>query len=393
MISDRYIEERIRSGLLALAPEHIRGQVLADTFDQTRRMAQVSTGHWWRSVARRAMPLAVATGGVAVVLVAIGIVFRGTETLAPPGPVVSTIGRVWASDATVAATIERAPADDGHYYWRAVAYDRIERDALSLSGTTTVVRAPGAQVLAGLAEDVTRPDLRRFTFTVRPGTSAAPIVLSPGTPLFVDRRVSVTTVGRDGYLGMLAMDNVGPYTATSLVPDASGGALSATAELRAAGTNYPPEVASLYTVVAAGVFGPNLVALQSEIVRTSSSSAPFDLAERLVEVLRGADYTYDTDVRDIDCGTMSTAECFAATRRGYCEHYAVTMATVLRYLGVPARVVEGFLPGQRSPGSSTEIIRTLDAHAWVEVYFPGHGWVAFDPTPDPAPASVSPTTP
>jgi transglutaminase-like putative cysteine protease len=53
---------------------------------------------------------------------------------------------------------------------------------------------------------------------------------------------------------------------------------------------------------------------------------------------------------------------------------------VLRDLGVPARVVEGFLPGQRSPGSTLEVISNSNAHAWVEVYFPGHGWVAFDPT-------------
>ena len=69
------------------------------------------------------------------------------------------------------------------------------------------------------------------------------------------------------------------------------------------------------------------------------------------QVLRSARYTYDVDVRDIDCGTMSAAECFAATRRGYCIHYSMTMAVILRNLGVPARVVEGFLPGERSPGS------------------------------------------
>ena len=58
----------------------------------------------------------------------------------------------------------------------------------------------------------------------------------------------------------------------------------------------------------------------------------------------------------------------------------MTMAVVLRDLGVPARIVVGFLPGERSAGLGLEVIRNTEAHAWVEVYFPGCGWVAFDPT-------------
>ena len=97
-------------------------------------------------------------------------------------------------------------------------------------------------------------------------------------------------------------------------------------------------------------------------------------------MLHSNTYRYDTDVRDVDCGTMSTPECFATSKRGYCQHYATTMAVVLRNLGVPARVVSGFLPGERAVGSSVEVISISRAHAWVEVYLPGHDWVAFDPT-------------
>ena len=128
------------------------------------------------------------------------------------------------------------------------------------------------------------------------------------------------------------------------------------------------------------MFGPNLRALSDEVVRTSDSAAPYDVAQRVVEVLHGNTYLYDTDVRDIDCGTMSTAECFAWSKRGFCLHYATTMAVILRDLGIPARVVQGFLPGERPAGSSTEVVSTSRAHAWVEVYFPGYEWIAFDPT-------------
>jgi hypothetical protein len=56
------------------------------------------------------------------------------------------------------------------------------------------------------------------------------------------------------------------------------------------------------------------------------------------------------------------------------------MAVILRDLGVPTRIAEGFLPGTRAPFTPTEQIPFSNAHAWVEVYFPGYGWVTFDPT-------------
>jgi transglutaminase-like putative cysteine protease len=66
-------------------------------------------------------------------------------------------------------------------------------------------------------------------------------------------------------------------------------------------------------------------------------------------------------------------------RAGYCQHYAGAMAVMLRLLGVPARVAVGFTSGSRS--GDTWKVTDHDAHAWVEVWFPRFGWVAFDPTP------------
>jgi transglutaminase-like putative cysteine protease len=65
--------------------------------------------------------------------------------------------------------------------------------------------------------------------------------------------------------------------------------------------------------------------------------------------------------------------------RGYCEQFASAMAIMLRTLRVPARVAVGFTPGTFEDGS--RLITTEDAHAWVEVWFPGAGWLPFDPTP------------
>jgi protein-glutamine gamma-glutamyltransferase len=69
----------------------------------------------------------------------------------------------------------------------------------------------------------------------------------------------------------------------------------------------------------------------------------------------------------------------AVTKAGYCQHYAGAMAVMLRLLGVPARVAVGFTSGDRT--DDAWVVTDRNAHAWVEAWFPGHGWIAFDPTP------------
>ncbi|MGY1813192.1 transglutaminase family protein [Blastococcus sp. SYSU D00820] len=71
---------------------------------------------------------------------------------------------------------------------------------------------------------------------------------------------------------------------------------------------------------------------------------------------------------------------FLRLRRGYCEQYAGSMAVMVRAAGVPARVALGYTPGLVQPDGS-RLVSSDDAHAWVEVYFEGSGWVPYDPTP------------
>lgn len=68
-------------------------------------------------------------------------------------------------------------------------------------------------------------------------------------------------------------------------------------------------------------------------------------------------------------------------KKGHCEYFASSMAVMVRSLGIPARVVNGFRGGQYNDVTASYIIREKDAHSWVEVYFPEYGWVTFDPTP------------
>jgi transglutaminase-like putative cysteine protease len=78
-------------------------------------------------------------------------------------------------------------------------------------------------------------------------------------------------------------------------------------------------------------------------------------------------------------GLPPLAHFVATGKRGYCQHFAGAMALMLRFLGIPARVVAGFTSGTREDGTWT--VTDHNAHAWVEAWFPGYGWLPFDPTP------------
>jgi transglutaminase-like putative cysteine protease len=68
-------------------------------------------------------------------------------------------------------------------------------------------------------------------------------------------------------------------------------------------------------------------------------------------------------------------------KKGHCEYFASSMAVMLRLLGIPSRVVTGFQSGVYNPISSSQLIRSSDAHSWVEAWLPHRGWTTFDPTP------------
>jgi hypothetical protein len=76
-------------------------------------------------------------------------------------------------------------------------------------------------------------------------------------------------------------------------------------------------------------------------------------------------------------------------KEGYCQQFSGAMALLLRMGGIPARVASGFTTGTYDKNSRRWIVTDVDAHAWVEAWFPRYGWVRFDPTPTTAPARGS----
>ena len=232
---------------------------------------------------------------------------------------------------------------------------------------------------------------REITFRVTHDAFVGQTILSPNTIASVDRPTTAFVLGSDGWFTTVeAVDPLTTYTVTALVPvfEAEPGGITEPA-LRAAGTDYPDEIEDLYTHFPAGSMGEAsnalLAAIRAEVIAPSYADPanPYDLARTMQDYLRSsAHFKYQADVRAevrAQCSGVSTVECFARMKVGYCDYYASTMAVLLRASGVPARVVYGFLPSApRTNG--LEIVSAAQTHYWVEVYFPGIGWIEFDPT-------------
>jgi hypothetical protein len=102
-------------------------------------------------------------------------------------------------------------------------------------------------------------------------------------------------------------------------------------------------------------------------------------------LLDGGRFRYTTNPPQV--GPYPLVDFLLRDHAGDCQHFAGAAALLLRLAGVPARVVVGFAPGVPEPGGRYTV-RDTDAHAWIEVYFQGYGWVAFNPTPPAAQATI-----
>jgi len=119
------------------------------------------------------------------------------------------------------------------------------------------------------------------------------------------------------------------------------------------------------------------------------AKSQLEVVRRVEDYLKSGRYRYTTDVGQP--GEDPLLDFLFVTHAGYCQHFAGAAALLLRLVGVPTRVVTGFATGKRT-GDETYTVRDQDAHAWIEVYFEGYGWVAFNPTPDAAEADVASET-
>jgi Transglutaminase-like enzymes, putative cysteine proteases len=184
----------------------------------------------------------------------------------------------------------------------------------------------------------------------------------------VASQATVTTQG--GLIPRTSLSADTEYTVTSRLP------LWTPAQLRRAGTAYPAEIDETYREVPADT-GNRVTQRTNQIIANASADTPYDAAIAVERYLE-ADKQYSLSVSKPD-GNVAESFLFEMDA-GYCVYYASTMAVMLRTQGIPTRFVTGYTPGQRID-SNTHVVRGLNSHAWVEVYFPDTGWVRFDPTP------------
>ncbi|MCW2603577.1 MAG: hypothetical protein JWN61_1712 [Pseudonocardiales bacterium] len=113
---------------------------------------------------------------------------------------------------------------------------------------------------------------------------------------------------------------------------------------------------------------------------TAGSASPYAKAVALSDYFTDDrnGFIYSTQTEDGDSGDALVD--FLETKTGFCQQYAGAMAVMLRALKIPSRVVLGYTH-QRPGDGNTFLVTSRDAHAWVEVYFAGYGWLPFDPTP------------
>jgi len=146
--------------------------------------------------------------------------------------------------------------------------------------------------------------------------------------------------------------------------------------LRAASTDYPEDIRDVYLQLPP-TLDPRIPDLARQI--TARAQTPFDKTITLENYLRTR-FTYTLNLTGKP-GDDPLAHFLFETHAGHCEYFASAMAIMLRTLGIPTREVNGFLPGEYNDLGEDYIVRASDAHSWVEVYFPGTGWMTFDPTP------------
>ncbi len=148
-------------------------------------------------------------------------------------------------------------------------------------------------------------------------------------------------------------------------------------ELRAGNsTDYELSIHVRYTQLPKG-FDPRVGQLAAEVAKGAPTA--LEVTRRIESHLRSS-YSYSLKLRRTDDGEP-VADFLFNVRAGHCEYFASALTLMLRTQGIPARLVNGFQMGEYSEISDFYTVRQSDAHSWVEVYFPKHGWIAFDPTP------------
>lgn len=258
-----------------------------------------------------------------------------------------------------------------HYYWRAQTYDTYDGRAWSVTAARTDEMAANQPLhawvdLAGVPPG--QGQVSQRVTRLRPGDTtvfAAGELLSLDQPALISRRA-------DGEI-ISARATAGSYLALSRVSSPN------VEQLRAAGANYPAALRPFLELpdeLPVRVFD---LALNL----TADQPTPYDKAAVLEAYLRQFPYSREVPGPPVD---RDAVDYFLFDlKTGYCDYHASAMVVMARAAGLPARLALGYAEGVYDPLRGHFVVRSANAHAWVEIYFPNIGWVEFEPTPNQLP--------
>jgi transglutaminase-like putative cysteine protease len=268
-------------------------------------------------------------------------------------------------------------------YWRAAAYDRYSSGGWQNTSPDVVVFDSNE-----LFREPQVDGTKAMTVTVYPLEQGQELIFAPPQP----QQVNVPVTADIRLVPNPDSPNE-PLQSISLLrsriridPETGYQVVSATSEaspnaLRKDTGEYPGWVAEQYLQVPESV-PARVRELAAEI--TVNTNNAFDKANAIEKYLRT--YTYNQAISAPPAGQDGVDYFLFDVKEGYCDYYASAMAVMLRSVGVPARFVVGYTPGQpkerNEQSDDAPLYRVLErnAHAWPEVYFPSYGWVQFEPT-------------
>lgn len=257
-------------------------------------------------------------------------------------------------------------------YWRGIGLAHFTgRSWYNQNGTFFQVAPtwPG-HFLLPTADGMARRPRRILRYRVLLSSLPTNVLFAAAQPVEVSGRFQAIRLDETGSLHDLRGDEAPvEYTVVSSV------GLPTARELRRDAASAPEEILSRY--LSLPPLDPRISTLAAAITRSSTTN--YDRALDIQNYLR-SHFGYTLDPPSIQPSDPVGSFLFVS-QKGYCAYFAAAMAVMLRALGVPARVVNGFQTGEYNRVGGDFIVRARDAHSWVEVYFPGYGWIPFDPTP------------
>ncbi len=261
------------------------------------------------------------------------------------------------------------------YYWRGRTYDRFTNGQWYTSGTVREEYSPAVTNPFSVETDAKTP--AHFVFNT--GNANFSLLYSPAQPIWISR---------PGVTFAVPADQGKDVVAWHAYPSLRGGEtyqLDAILinpnrqQLQEAGAAYPDWVRQQYLQLPRD-FSPRIQELAREI--TADAQTPFEKAIAVTRYLR-ENITYSQTIPELPRNRDSLEWVLFEYKQAYCVYYASAEVLMLRSVGVPARMAVGFAQGERD--GNNYIVRRFNSHAWPEVFFPGIGWVEFEPTAGQAP--------